>query len=152
MHTATRSGPPDSTTSRPTRSFDWRDMERVVSKYKEAWIGFDPQELIENEDNILVTDGEGNYGLFEFEMPGVYYGHYLFTARGPDNTYEVARTLLAFFFREFPAMEVRGLTPVEHKGALRLNKRLGFTFHGVVDTEAGPHFEVSLTKDDFRYE
>lgn len=124
----------------------------MVAKYKEAWVGFDAQRLIDDEDNILVTDGEDNYGLFEFHRPGIYYGHYLFTARGPEVTEKVARNLLGFFFKEFPVRVVLGLTPIEHSGALRLNRRLGFTFHNIVNTEAGPHYQVSLKKDDFKYE
>lgn len=135
----------------PRRSFDHKGLDKVVEKYKHAWIGFDAQQLVDDEDNILVTDGEDNYGLFEYDSPGNYYGHYMFTARGPDNTEEVARKLLSFFFTEFPVRMVLGLTPVEHEGALRLNRRLGFTFHNIIDTEAGPHYQVSLKKDDFKH-
>lgn len=120
-----------------------------MEKYKHAWVGFDAKQLVEDEENILITDDAENFGLFEYHEPGVYYGHYLFRERGP-NTEQVARNLLSFFFREFPVYVVLGLTPVEHSGALRLNKKLGFTFHGVVDTEAGPHYKVSLNKDDFK--
>jgi hypothetical protein len=134
-----------------SRSYDWKALDKVVEKYKEAWIGFDPEALIGNEHNILVTDGEENYGLFEEHAPGVYYGHYMFTVRGPQ-TLNVARNLLGFFFKEYDARAVLGLTPVEHTGALSLNKKLGFTFHGIIDTEAGPHYQVSIKKEDFKYE
>lgn len=129
---------------------DWEGLDRVVEKYKHAWVGFDAKQLVEDEENILVTDGENNYGLFEFHEPGVYYGHYMFTARGAENTYEVAKNLLGFFFQLVPCSEVLGMTPVDHKGALRLNEALGFTFHHVIDTEAGPHYLVSLKKEDFK--
>lgn len=132
------------------RSFDWEGLDAVVTDYKDTWIGFDAEELVENEDNILVTDEEGNFGLFEFSRPGIYYGHYMFTERGP-RTEEIARNLLGFFFKEFPVTLVLGMTPVEHKGALNLNRKLGFTFQGVTDTGAGPHFIVSLKKEDFNY-
>lgn len=122
----------------------------MVEKYKHAWVGFDAKELVENEDNVLVTDGENNYGLFEFYEPGVYHGHYMFTARGKENTEAVAKTLLGFFFQLVPCTEVLGLTPVTHRGAIRLNQLLGFTFHDVIETEAGPHYQVSLKKEDFK--
>lgn len=123
-----------------------------MEKYKHAWVGFDAKKLVEDKDNILLTDGDSNYGLFEFHEPEVYYGHYMFTARGSQNTEEVAKKILSFFFQTVPCKEVRGLTPVEHKGAIRLNKALGFTVHNIIDTEAGPHFEVSLKKEDFKHE
>lgn len=134
----------------PKISKDWEGLDKVVEKYKHAWVGFDAQELVENEDNVLVTDGEGNYGLFEFEEPGVYYGHYMFTARGREKTEEVARNLLGFFFQNIPCTEVFGLTPTCHEGALRLNRALGFTFHHIIDSEVGPLQQVSLKKEDFR--
>ncbi len=124
----------------------------MVSKYKDSWIGFDAEDLVNNMDNVLVTDEDHNYALFEYDEPGVYYGHYMFTGRGPSNTYKIAQNLLGFFFREFPAKTVMGLTPTEHKGALRLNKALGFKIDELVDTEAGPHFRVSINKEDFNYE
>lgn len=122
----------------------------MVENYKHQWVGFDAKQLVEDEENVLVADDDNNYGLFEFCEPGVYYGHYLFTARGVENTEEVARNLLHFFFQNIPCKEVRGLTPIRHTGALRLNKALGFTFHDFVETEAGPHIEVSLKKEDFK--
>lgn len=135
------------------RSFDWQTLDRVVSKYKHEWVGFDAKALVEDERNILVTDGEENFGLFEYtDDPKVYYGHYLFKARGPDKTFEVAKNLLGYFFKTFDAKEVIGLTPIEHKGAILLNNKLGLTFHRVVDTEAGPHYEVSIKREEFQYE
>lgn len=131
-------------------SKDWKGLDKVAEKYKHAWVGFNPKELVENEENILVTDGEGNYGLFEFYESGKYYGHYMFTARGLEKTEAVARNLLGFFFRSVPCEEVLGLTPEGHTGALRLNRALGFTFHNLIETEAGPHYQVSLKKEDFK--
>lgn len=135
----------------PRRSYDYNKLDKVVERYKDTWIGFDAEQIVKDEENILVTDGQDNFGLFEFSKPGVYYGHYMFTTRGPA-TKQVARDLLGFFFKEFPVDIVLGLTPVEHRGAIWLNQQLGFTFHGVTETEAGPHYQVSLKKDDFKYE
>lgn len=131
------------------RSYDWITLDKVVEKYKHDWIGFNAKELVEDERNVLVEDENNNFGLFEFEMPGVYFGHYLFSTRGPEKTYEVAKNLLGFFFEFFPAEIVLGLTPTEHTGAINLNKKLGLSFHRIVETEAGPHYEVSITKRKF---
>lgn len=136
----------------PKRSFDFETLDKVVAPYKNTWIGFDAEEIVRNEENILVTDGKDNFGLFEYDRPGVYYGHYLFSPSGRHKPYETAKDILGFFFKEFPVRVVLGLTPVEHKGALRLNKKLGFTTSGIINTEAGPHYQVYLKKDDFNYE
>lgn len=131
------------------RTYDSEGMDKVAQPYKHAWIGFDAEALVENKDNVLLTDGNDNYALFEFHEPGVYYGHYLFTHHGA-RTLAIAQNLLDFFFRTVPCTEVRGLTPVTHKGALKLNKALGFKVEGMVDTEAGYHFVVSLKKEDYK--
>lgn len=131
------------------RSLDYKTLDRVVEKYKHEWIGFDAKELVYNPKNILVTDGNRNFGLFEYEEEGIYYGHYLFSARGPEKTYKIAKHLIDYLFKNYPVETILGLTPVEHEGALRLNKRLGLKTYGLVDTDAGWHYQVKLTKEDF---
>ena len=134
----------------PKRTTNWKALDKVVAPYKDVWVGFDAQELVEDEDNILLTDGENNYALFEYEAPGIYYGHYMFSARGIDNTEKIARNLLGFFFETVSCLGVIGLVPVNHAGSLRLTQRLGFTLSGVVETEAGPHYEFYMKKEDFK--
>lgn len=131
------------------RSYDWLTLDKVVEKYKHDWLGFDAKALVEDDRNILVEDDRNNFGLFEYEDEGIYFGHYLFKTRGPENTYKVAKELLTFFFEEYPCQLILGLTPTEHTGAINLNKKLGLTFHRIVETEAGPHYEVSITKRKF---
>lgn len=131
---------------------DWKTLDRVVSKYKHEWVGFDAKALVEDPRNILLTDEEENFALFELEREGVYYGHYLFSARGPERTEKIAKDFLDYFFKSYPVEIIYGLTPVEHKGAINLNKKLGFNFHGIVETAAGPHYEVSKTKKEHNNE
>lgn len=120
-----------------------------MSPFKHEWVGFDAKALIEDDDNILLTDGEGNYGLFEYRSPGEYTGHYLFgTARG-QRAVETAKQILDHFFSSYPVEIIHGLTPVEHTGALRMNKQLGLVTVKTVDTEAGPCEQVYLTKEGF---
>lgn len=133
----------------PYRSYDYETLDNVVAPYKHEWVGFNAQSLVQNPLNILVTDGNKNFGLFEYEEPLTYYGHYLFSVRGEDKTYKTAYKLLDFFFTNFPVETILGLTPVEHKGALRLNKKIGLKTYGLTDTEAGWHYEVKLTRKDF---
>ena len=133
------------------RSFDWEGLTRTVQSVSDNWVGFDPERLVSDPDNILLADDEGNYALFEYEDEGVYSGHYMFAARG-FKTIRIAREFLRFFLTKYPVDVIIGYTPVENKGALQLNKKLGFTFHDIVDTETGLHHRVSLQKGDFNYE
>lgn len=130
------------------RSFDWKTLEKVAAPYKKDWIGFDAKALVENKRNVLIADDKKNFALFEYEEPGIYYGHYLFTTRG-DINYSVAKAFIAYLLEFFPVHIIFGLIPTEHKGAIRLSNKLEFKFNRIVETEAGPHYEVSLTKRKF---
>lgn len=131
------------------RSFDWQKLEEVVTPYKHEWVGFNAQDLLKDYNNILLWDGEDNYGLFEASLPGEYFGHYLFGSARGRRALTVARQMLDHFFSEYGAVVVRGQTPVEHKGALGLNKLLGFKTIGIEQTVAGPCEQVFLTKEGF---
>lgn len=133
----------------PHRTKDWQSLDKVMTPFKHEWLGFDPEKLVADEDNILLTDGEDNYGLFEYRAPGEYDGHYLFgNARG-EQAVTTAKQLLRHFFLSYPVEIIYGLTPVEHTGALRMNKRIGLVTIATVQTKAGPCERVFLTKEGF---
>lgn len=141
---------PASEVLKPRKTKDWEGLRDAMADFSQDWEGFDPKALVEADGNVLVTDGEGNYGLFECEEPGVFYGHYLFTARGPYKTFRIAKELLGYFFDFFEVETVMGLTPVDHRGANLLNHKLGFKYLKVTDTVKGPHHLVALRKEDFK--
>jgi hypothetical protein len=103
---------------------------------KDDWVRFDPDELLSDEDNVCLTDGN-NYGLAELVSPGVYRGHFLFTDRG-NKALQIAQDMIQYMYREYDAKIFVGLTPKAYLGAIWLNKRLGFKSHGDVETLAGP--------------
>jgi hypothetical protein len=110
--------------------------------------GFDPSALASNPDNIILVSGE-DVGLLEGDGSGVFTGHYLFVSRGKAAK-ETARDMLAFLFDNYDAKIVKGLTPTDHKGALRLTKELGFTSHGVIETYAGPMELSTCSRTDLK--
>lgn len=117
-----------------------------MSQYSKDWVGFSPEELVKNTNNILVTDGEGKFGLFELWQEG-YVGHYLMKPSKSNLTF--CKKGIEFFFELAEVDIVRGYTPTDNAGALRLNKILGFETEGLIDTVAGPHYKVFLTKERF---
>lgn len=109
----------------------------------------DTDDWIADTDNVCFDDGNGNYGAFEFNYPGVFTGHYFFkTARG-RAAIDLSRAMLGCLFDQYGAKAVRGLTPVDHKAALWMNRHLGFKPYKIVQTEAGPHQVFVLTKDEW---
>lgn len=101
------------------------------------------------DDRNIAIEEDGDYGVFEYFLPGVYTGHYFFLSRG-SKAKRIAVDMLNEIFDTYEAEVIRGLTPVHHRGALWMNRQLGFQSYGVVDTIAGPHELFILLKEDFK--
>ena len=132
-----------------TRSFDWVNLKDSMSEFFKDWEGFDPKSLVEDKDNWLLTDGSENYSLFEYKSRGIYEGHYLFkNARGREAV-NLSLSMLKTFFNLTDAKVIVGRTPLYQKGALWLNKKLGFE-HLTYEERMGDDYEVVvLTKERF---
>jgi hypothetical protein len=111
--------------------------------------GFFPAEWLENPLNIALTDGEGNYALFEREGLGLVSGHYFMRARGKQALQLAKEMLHEIFTGPYDVQVIRGLTPTHHKGALWMNKRLGFKSYGTIETTVEPYELVILTKSEW---
>jgi hypothetical protein len=67
------------------RSFNVEKFSEVLRNYPDLVLPrFDAEEWVSNPDNILLTDGEGNYGMFHFLSEGVYEVHQFLTSRGKE--------------------------------------------------------------------
>ncbi len=108
----------------------------------------DMSDWVADDRNIALEENE-DYGVFEYFLPGVYTGHYFFNSRGSKARARAIR-MLDEVFQNYGVQLIRGLTPVHHRGALWMNRQLGFTSYGVVETIAGPHELFILPKEDFR--
>jgi hypothetical protein len=118
-----------------------------VEKLRELDIDMD--EWIKDENNICLCEGD-NYGAFEYNRPGVYTGHYFFGSARGKAAIRISKDILDSIFGLYKAEVIQGLTPSHHKGALWLNRQLGFKHYGVTDTVAGEHQVFILTKADWR--
>lgn len=109
--------------------------------------GFTPEGWLSNEENHCLTNGDGDFGLFELIKPGVYYGHYFFKSRGKEAV-KVSKEFLEEAFGEFAEVIV-GLTPSNNKAAKWMSRHIGFTSHGEIETDQGPHELFILTKKEY---
>lgn len=130
------------------RSFDIVDLVIAMYPYHEDLVGFDPEEWLNNQLNIAITDGEGNYSLFEYESFGVYTGHYFFNVRGKAAR-KLSEEMLNHIFKDKNVHLIRGITPLKHLGARWLSRQLGFKSHGVLNTMIGPCELFIQTKDEW---
>ncbi len=128
------------------------DITQAVSPYMEDIEGFTPEQWVKNGANVALIDPETkDVALFErqYKIPHVVHGHYFFHSRGKKAKETAEAALDEIFSGKYNVEVVSGLTPHDHKGALRMNKWLGFTSYGTIDTAAGPHEFVVLTKQEW---
>lgn len=133
------------------RTFNYLAFEKVaVPLLEKGTIGFDAKELVLNTDNILLTDGDENYALFEYAGAGSYYGHYFFSkARGRKALDLGKKMIKTMFNQELNTAIILGATPIENRKALWMSRQLGFSYIQEVNTKAGPMSICMLTKKEF---
>lgn len=125
-----------------TRTYNISDIPYL----REEFPGVDTEEWVSNKDNIALTDGSGNYSMFEKGSDGVYTGHYFFESRG-RQALRVAREMLDFAFNECGLNIIRGITPLTHLGARWLSRQLGFKSYGIIQPGNGPCELFILVKE-----
>lgn len=128
------------------RTYDAAALRETMEPYLPI-DGFTPEGWLSHSENICLTDGDGNFALFEHSQARTYLGHYYFKARGKK-----AASLSKKFLEEIFSLGAEiliGLTPLTHKGALRLSEHVGFTPVEIVDTEIGEHQLFIMTKKEF---
>ena len=132
------------------RTFYAEGFSQACEQVRDMAIGYGPEAWIANTDNVVLTDGEGSYALFERTgLPHVVIGHYLLQARGKDAL-RVSREMLDKIFSDKYGVEIiQGFTPLSNLGARWISKKLGFTSHGVVHEDGKPFEYVMLTKQDW---
>lgn len=130
-----------------TRCFkDSSKLLTILKAYKDL-LGISPEDYIQKDKNINLVVGE-SAGLFVYQYPGVYVGHYLFEVRGAEAI-ALAKQMLYEVFNNHDVKVVMGLTPVENRAALFMTRRLRFTSHGVVGTTTGDCEMFIMTKKDY---
>lgn len=131
-----------------TRSFDTEVMKAAVAPYPDIMPSpFDFEGWLANHLNIMYVV-DGNVGLATYEYPGVYNAHWFFKARGKEAL-DIAFAMYDDLFNVQGAKAVRGITPVELRGARYLAKRIGFISMGIEEYPDGFYDIMVLTKNDF---
>ena len=134
-----------------SRTFDTKKVTEAVRLYSEEILGFDPDQWLKSDGNVALINEKGDISLFErqWRQPNTVYGHYFFKSRGKSAITIAQEMLKEIFSGKYDVEVIVGLTPVEHKGAIWLNSRLGFKSYGDIDTEAGLCRFVLLTKQEW---
>lgn len=129
------------------RSFNAPDLEKTMEPFLPLE-GFYPMEWIQDERNIALTDGRGSFALFEYRDHGTYCGHYFFNVHGREAC-KMAKECLQEAFERQGVEVIIGLTPVDNRKALWMNRYLGFKYLDTVDSTEGFLQRFILTKKEW---
>lgn len=133
-----------------TRHYDVDQLMETMGPYEHELKGFHPKAWLGDTDNVCLTDGHGNFTLYERVTPTAVTGHYFLVARGREALQLCKEFLEEIFTGPYDVELIKGLTPLNKRGALWMNRQLGFKPDGVTDTIIGPVQMVSLTKKDWQ--
>ena len=129
-----------------TRHYDVASLMETMGPYEDELVGFHPDQWLSDDANVCLTDGNGNFTLFQRFSDNVVMGHYFLKARGREAINLCNEFLEEIFTGPYNVEIIQGITPHNKLGALWMNKKLGFQSSGTVDTEIGPHELVILSK------
>ena len=132
-----------------TRAYDVEDLMETMEPYLHELEGFYPKEWLNNKENVCLTDGNGNFTLYERQLAPVVIGHYFLKARGREALNLCKRFLEEIFTGPYNVSIIHGVTPHDKRGALWMNKQLGFKSQGPINTIVGPCELVMLTKEEW---
>jgi len=108
-------------------------------------MGFEPEEWLGNPDYIALTNDDKSFGLFEKRASRLYTGHYAFSVGGREAI-DLGKEMLVFMERQYGMEICIGMTPVNLKHALWMNRKLGFVRIEEIDTVNGRH-ELFIRKN-----
>ena len=131
-----------------TRTRSQKLVSAATAQYADEIDGFDPEEWLASDDNVALANGN-NVALFEREMPGVVTGHYFFFCRGREAIELSKQMLNEIFTGPYNVQVIRGLTPLDNKGALWISRKLGFKPYGDIKTHVGLCRLFILTKQEW---
>jgi hypothetical protein len=112
-------------------------------------MGFYPEEWLSLPLNVALSNDDGDFALFERYSEFVVTGHYFFKSRGAKAVNMAKAFLEEAFTGPYNIETIRGLTPLDKKGARRLSSHIGFKSYGEVQTKAGPCELFILNKNDW---
>lgn len=134
------------------RTFYADGFSQACEQVRDQAIGYNPEAWIADTENVVLTDDEGSYALFERTagFPHVMVGHYLLKARGRDAIKVATEMLDEIFDDKYGVEIIQGFTPLTNLGARWMSKKLGFTSNGIVREDGKPYEYVMLTKKEYK--
>lgn len=133
------------------RTHNLEYVKAATDPCKHELKGFHPDLWLTIPQNVALVNDNKDIGLFErvAEQPYAVYGHYFFHSRGREALNAAKDMLQEIFTGPYDVESIIGLTPLDKRGALWMNRQLGFSHEEDVETDAGPCRFVLLTKQEW---
>lgn len=133
------------------RTYDQNVVQKALELYSGEIEGLDLTEWLANTLNIALVNSKGDVSLLEHQahLENTVCAHYFYFSRGKEAI-KTAQEFMKEVFTEYYPEVIIGMTPENHKGALWLNRRLGLTEHGTINTVIGPCRFVMITKQQWK--
>jgi len=132
-----------------SRTYDPTYLSKASSNLSYDVVGLNPDKLTGDLFNITLVNSDGDVTLFEYVSEGLYEGHYFLMSRGPKALRVCKDMLEKIFSDEYNVFAIIGYTPSDNKGALRMNKALGFVEGLTLNRGVGDETFFSLTKEQY---
>jgi RimJ/RimL family protein N-acetyltransferase len=130
------------------RTTDPADVARQTDKHMHKLLCFWPDDWVKSPDNYSIVDDHGNISLLDYVQEGIYEVHIYYEDTGAE-AFARAAAMLDWIFRETPARLLVGKTPVLERAAWYFARKLGFKRVAVIDTEWGPMYMSTMSKEQW---
>ena len=121
----------------------------TMSPVLQDLVGFDIKDWGQDSLNVVFTDNNKDFALFEFENDKVYFGHIFCRDKKGKQAVDFSIEALSYMFDNY-AEVINGLVPIENRHVTIMMRKLGFKTYGVINTEAGLMTHLILTKKEWR--
>lgn len=131
------------------RSYDRDLLQNVSTLYPELL----PPEFVDywlDQPHNYMYAKEQSVGLFTYEYPGAYTGHWFFTDNHRGRAaIKLADKMIGTLFEETDAQIIRGLVKEGNRPSRWLARQVGLTSHGLMEFPKGNCELFTLTKEEY---
>lgn len=123
---------------------------KTLSPFLHEIEGFSEEDWGQESLNLVVTDNEKDFALFEYESPGIYCGHLFCSERVGKDAILFGKDALSFLFKSGYAKTIHGLTPADKRNVRWVMRKIGLKSYGFVETHKGLMEHFIITEQEWR--
>jgi hypothetical protein len=129
-----------------------KDLEKITPAIEFLSHGtVDPQDWIDNKNNIVLENSNGDLAIFEFAIKDkpIYSAHYYFKSRGREAIKAGKAFLDELFNSDYGVNVLMGMVPDERKDVKWMTRQLGLKSYGPQEARGKLYELFIITKEEF---